>query len=67
MSTANTYVNITGINLRIPAYGVYPVAAAMPPTFVSFLYRASDGTHGVAAAPSLVPAGAVIERVKPGV
>lgn len=42
-----------------------PIAGARI-TFVSYLYRASDGSHGSAPSPSLVPAGAVIERIKYG-
>ena len=61
----------SGTNLPVPtllsgAAVPAPIAGARI-TFVAYRYRASDGSHGVAAAPSLVPAGAVIERVQLGI
>jgi hypothetical protein len=65
MSTVN------GAYLPLPSFPqgttVPSPAAGWRLTFVAYRYRASDGTHGVAASPALVPAGAVIERTQAGI
>ena len=64
MSTANTYVLISGKTLPIPAYAVYPPGEGAPPNFVLYSYRTAAGVRGYVAAPSQVPAGAVIDYIQ---
>ena len=65
MSTYN------GVYLALPALtpgNTVPVpVAGTRLTFIAYLYRASDGSHGSVPTASLVPAGAVIERIKAGI